>query len=307
MDMSWLRKPSLWITLASLGFMAVALHQQSGQLMQQSLDGRGWAWLLLGMGLTWASILCNGLAWWVLVAWLGHPPDDVALVPLFVRSNLLKYLPGGMWHLLERVRVLRGSIGVGPALATVILDPLLIVVASLLLLPLGGWQGGLMLLAPLPALLMLPRWREPLLQRLERRKAEQLRSSADADLAEHALGSGRGDYPWAPLAAQLGFVFTRFAGFLCCVQAFQLQQPSLTVWLPAFALAYAVGLVVPGAPGGLGIFEATLLLRLGSTVPEAPLLAAVLSYRVISTLADVVAALAVAADSALLRRLKAHP
>ena len=39
------------------------------------------------------------------------------------------------------------------------------------------------------------------------------------------------------------------------------------------------------------MFEATLLLRLGSTVPDAPLLAAVLSYRVISTLADVVAAL----------------
>jgi hypothetical protein len=33
----------------------------------------------------------------------------------------------------------------------------------------------------------------------------------------------------------------------------------------------------------------------------------VLSYRVISTLADVVAALSVAADSAMLRRLKAHP
>ena len=135
--------------------------------------------------------------------------------------------------------------------------------------------------------------------------AEALRE-ADGDLGEHALGSGRGDYPWAPLAVQLGFVFTRFAGFLCCVQAFQLQQPPLTVWLPAFALAYAVGLVVPGAPGGLGIFEATLLLRLGSTVPEAPLLAAVLSYRVISTLADVVAALSIAADSALLRRLKPH-
>ena len=45
--MSWLRKPSLWITLASLGFMAVALHQQSGQLMDQSLDGRGWALSLI--------------------------------------------------------------------------------------------------------------------------------------------------------------------------------------------------------------------------------------------------------------------
>ena len=201
-----LLKPKAWITLASLAFITAALLHQGETLGQLRLDASGWWLLVLGLGFTWLSILINGLAWWVLVAWLGHPPDDVALVPLFVRSNLLKYLPGGIWHLLERVRVLRGSIGAGPALATVILDPLLIVVASLLLLPLGGWQGGLMLLAPLPALLMLPRWREPLLQRLERRKAEQLRSSADGDLGEHALGSGRGDYPWAPLAVQLGFV-----------------------------------------------------------------------------------------------------
>ena len=59
--------------------------------------------------------------------------------------------------------------------------------------------------------------------------------------------------------------------------------------LAAFGLAYAVGLVVPGAPGGLGVFEATLLLRLGGAVAEAPLLAVVLSYRLISTLADVLA------------------
>lgn len=66
--------------------------------------------------------------------------------------------------------------------------------------------------------------------------------------------------------------------------------PAPNIWLAAFSMAYAAGLVVPGAPGGLGVFEATLLLRVGDGVAEAPLLAVVLSYRVISTAADVLLA-----------------
>ena len=163
--MRWLRQPKLWITLASLVLIGIALVQQGGQLREQTLDARGWWWLLLGLGISWISILVNGAAWRLLLHWLGHLPAELDVIPLFVRSNLLKYLPGGIWHLVERLRVLRSQIGAGPALAV----------------------------------------------------------------------------------------------------------------------------VVPGAPGGLGVFEATLLLRLGSSVAEAPLLAVVLSYRVISTLADLLA------------------
>ena len=278
------RSPKLWITLASLTLIGVALVQQSAQLRQQSLDSQGWWWLLLGLGLTWLSILINGLAWRVVLGWLGSVPEDLAVVPLFVRSNLLKYLPGGIWHLVERVRLLRPSMGGGPALAGVILDPLLIVAASGLMLMAGGWQNGLVLLAPIPALMLLPRWREPILQRLERSKAAQLQMAGDQPL--EIEGSGRSGYPWSPLAAEITFVVCRFSGFFCCVQAFNLAQPAPSQWLAAFGLAYAVGLVVPGAPGGLGVFEATLLVRLGGGVSEAPLLAVVLSYRLISTLAD---------------------
>ena len=278
------RSQKLWITLASITLIGVALVQQSAQLRQQSLDSQGWWWLLLGLGLTWLSILINGLAWRVVLGWLGSVPEDLAVVPLFVRSNLLKYLPGGIWHLVERVRLLRPSMGGGPALAGVILDPLLIVAASGLMLMAGGWQNGLVLLAPIPALMLLPRWREPILQRLERSKAAQLQMAGDQPL--EIEGSGRSGYPWSPLAAEITFVVCRFSGFFCCVQAFNLAQPAPSQWLAAFGLAYAVGLVVPGAPGGLGVFEATLLVRLGGGVSEAPLLAVVLSYRLISTLAD---------------------
>ena len=291
------RSPKLWITLASLTLIGVALVQQSAQLRQQSLDSQGWWWLLLGLGLTWLSILINGLAWRVVLGWLGSVPEDLAVVPLFVRSNLLKYLPGGIWHLVERVRLLRPSMGGGPALAGVILDPLLIVAASCLMLMAGGWQNGLVLLAPIPALLLLPRWREPILQRLERSKAAQLQMAGDQPL--EIEGSGRSGYPWSPLVAELTFVVCRFSGFFCCVQAFNLAQPAPSQWLAAFGLAYAVGLVVPGAPGGLGVFEATLLLRLGGGVSEAPLLAVVLSYRLISTLADVLAVGSFRADRSI--------
>ena len=114
-----LRQPKLWITAASLAFIAVALGQQSSQLRALTLAPHGWWWLSLGLGVTWLSILLNGLAWKVLLFWLGHLPEGLPLVPLFVRTNLLKYLPGGIWHLVERVRLLRPFVGGGPALAGV--------------------------------------------------------------------------------------------------------------------------------------------------------------------------------------------
>ena len=53
--------------------------------------------------------------------------------------------------------------------------------------------------------------------------------------------------------------------------------------------------------------EAPLLLRLGDGVDQASLLAVVLSYRVISTLADLLAPAVLAADQALMQRLRPVP
>ena len=128
------------------------------------------------------------------------------------------------------------------------------------------------------------------------------RRSCSQQAAVLRVREGRG-YP-APLSLQLLFVLCRFAGFWCSVQAFGISSPAPFTWLSAFGLAYAVGLVVPGAPGGLGVFETTLLLRLGGAVPEAQLLAVVLSYRLLSTLADVAASTALVADRLVEQRMK---
>jgi hypothetical protein len=115
-------------------------------------------------------------------------------------------------------------------------------------------------------------------------------------------------YPWQPLLAEGAFVLLRFAGFACCVWAFDLQLSlSWPTWLAGFSLAWTVGLVVPGAPGGLGVFEAVLLLRLGGLLGAAPLLAVALSYRLVATLADVLGALLADLDSRPARPVDNRP
>jgi uncharacterized membrane protein YbhN (UPF0104 family) len=307
----------LWISLLSFGFVIAALIGHGRELLRLGLDLQGWLWLVLGLGMSLLSLVVNGLAWGVVLRWLGLPLPWVPLVELFLRTNLRKYLPGGIWHLASRMQALRrggppfgASLSASEALLATLLDPLLMAVAALLLVPFGGWQAGLSLLALMPLLLLMPALLAPLLQRLERRRARDLGLAPEPELAvdpalanDGAVGMLRPalrGYPLLPLGAELMFVFVRFAGFACCVQAFDLQYPlGWRGWLAGFALAWTAGLVVPGAPGGLGVFEAVLLLRLSASVPEAPLLAVALSYRLVTSLADLLVVALVRLDRAL--------
>jgi len=317
-----------WITLASLGFVLAALLSHGRQLLRLGLDPQGWLWLLLGLGLSLLSVVANGLAWRVLLGWLGQRPEGTAAVVAdYMVTNLRKFLPGGIWHLAARVEGLRqgnaglaAPLGTSTALVAVLLDPLLAATAALALASLGGWQGGLGLLCLLPLGLLNPRWLEPLLLRLERRKARDLQlesvpagadgpptASPAAPAAPLTMPRLPG-YPWQPLLAEGAFVLLRFAGFACCVWAFDLQLSlSWPTWLAGFSLAWTVGLVVPGAPGGLGVFEAVLLLRLGGLLGAAPLLAVALSYRLVATLADVLGALLADLDSRPARPVDNRP
>ena len=60
--------------------------------------------------------------------------------------------------------------------------------------------------------------------------------------------------------------------------------------ISSFSLAWIIGLIVPAAPGGLGVFESVILFRLGPHFPEASLLATLLCYRLVSTISDICAA-----------------
>jgi uncharacterized membrane protein YbhN (UPF0104 family) len=308
-----------WITCLSLGFLLAALFSHGRQMRQYTLDPQGWWWLVLAVGCCLLSLVVSGLAWVVVLRWLGLRPRSTPVVALYILTNLRKFLPGGIWHLASRVQALRrpndalgAPVSTATALLAVVIEPVLAATAALALVSLAGWQNGLGLLTLLPLALLLPRWLRPLLQRLERGKAAQLGLTTPPSPEEVAPDTAPTEddgpivarsvtgYPWLPLLAQAAFVLLRFAGLACCVWAFDLQQtlPWLT-WLSAFALAWTLGLVVPGAPGGLGVFEAALLLRLSGTLPEPAVLAVALSYRLVVTFADLLAAALVGLDERL--------
>jgi len=50
-------------------------------------------------------------------------------------------------------------------------------------------------------------------------------------------------------------------------------------------------LVVPTAPGGVGVFEASLLFFVGRNIPQNVILISLIYFRIISTLADLLLSL----------------
>lgn len=93
-------------------------------------------------------------------------------------------------------------------------------------------------------------------------------------------------YPLRPFLGELGFVLLRSVGFLLTVQALQpLAIAQLPLLISAFGFAWLLGLIIPGAPGGLGVFEVTAIAILqqgGSSINTGVLLSAVALYRLVS-------------------------
>ncbi|MGB3573241.1 MAG: UPF0104 family protein, partial [Phormidesmis sp.] len=127
----------------------------------------------------------------------------------------------------------------------------------------------------------------PILQRLGRAKAK----AQSLTFTGSSTGLLRA-YPLRPLLGEIGFVLLRSLGFIAIVAAL---QPVTTVsafssLVAAFGLAWLLGLVVPGAPGGIGVFEATAIPLLSGQFPVAVVLSSVAIYRLVSVLAEVIAA-----------------
>ncbi len=96
-------------------------------------------------------------------------------------------------------------------------------------------------------------------------------------------------FPFKPLIIEICFVFFRFLGFYFCAKAILGDiDMNLNSLLSSFSFAWTVGMVLPGAPGGTGVFESLLLLTLGTSIAKADLLVILLFYRTISTFSDLI-------------------
>lgn len=94
-------------------------------------------------------------------------------------------------------------------------------------------------------------------------------------------------YPLKPLLGEIVFVLGRSLGFMLTMRALTpISVADCPTLVAAFSLAWLLGLVVPGAPGGIGVFEASAIALLSGQFPPALILASVACYRLVSTLAE---------------------
>ena len=94
-------------------------------------------------------------------------------------------------------------------------------------------------------------------------------------------------FPTRALLLEIGFVLSKFVGFYICLNTFYTSNSLNTIFLLViFSLSWSFGLVVPTAPGGVGVFEACFLFLVGRNIPQNAILVSLIYFRIISTSAD---------------------
>ena len=284
-----------WFILGgTLFFLLKTFKDRFAEIAHLKIDSQGWFLLAIALACTLFAHVWSAWVWTKILAIFQQSFSLVQGIKVYLTTNIAKYLPGNVWHFYGRISAIKDR-GGSTATATlcVVLEPLLMAAAALLIAIsstiLGFVETNLSLPAIFGQIMALvivligihPRILNPVLFRLSKSKSKE-------KIAPVQLKT----YPLLPFLGEMGFVLFRGTGFLVTVMALQ----TVTLWdipnlLSAFSIAWLLGLVVPGAPGGIGVFEATAIALLNQNAfsPGVVLLAVGL-YRVISILAETGAA-----------------
>ena len=286
----------LLVTLVSLVFIANSIWTNFDDLLNQSITLNLVLWLLVAILFSFFSIIINAYAWKLLINSIGCNTSKINIIKIFLNTNIYKYLPGGVWHFISRYNHLRLEFSNQKSIESILLEPLLMVVAGLFFIPFGSFNIFIFIICWLSTLVFINGIREFIIKKLKIMKASVFfnsKKSNDRNIVKNAhYISAKQSYPFKPLFVEIVFILFRFYGFFCCVNAFSIGSlTSQGVLISSFSLAWVIGLVIPAAPGGLGVFESVILFSLGSQLPEAPLLSSLLCYRLVSTVADIFSAL----------------
>lgn len=292
----WSRlKPYLrWAILGgTLFFLAKAFKEHWQEVAAIRIDTAGWIMLVAAFFITLTAHIWAGLVW----SWILHSFKQSIqsrwILQVYLKTNLAKYLPGNVWHYYGRIWAVTDAGGsLSAATISVLLEPLLMAAAALLIALTGsqfGWldmQGdtgiwGLQIFGLTGILLAVhPKVLNPVLQLLRRLKGKA--TDSEGFQLEH--------YPFIPLLGELGFVGLRGTGFVVTFFALTTVNPNqIPLLMSAFSLAWVLGLVIP-TPGGLGVFETTVLGLLNPYFPTGIILSVVALFRLVSILAEVVGA-----------------
>jgi uncharacterized membrane protein YbhN (UPF0104 family) len=292
-------KPFLrWIILGgTLFFLLSVLKRNWQEVLAIRLEGADWALLAIALGVTLVAHVWAGWVWSWMLRDFQQPIDPIWTIQAYLKTNIAKYLPGNVWHYYGRITAAtRAGASLEVATVSVLLEPILMAAAALLVTLLSsqqiaaqfGWPYLILQWVALVAVLtaIQPRILNPLLHRLRQVK-QTIQGAAIEPEQEFQLKT----YPWQPLLGEMGFLILRGVGFLLTFLAISPLTPGqLPLLFSSFSLAWLLGMVVPGAPGGLGVFEVVAIALLGTGFSTGTVLGVAALYRLVSILSEAIGA-----------------
>jgi len=216
------------------------------------------------------------------------------LVSFYVLTNILKYVPGGMWHFVERFNFIKKISNPQIALYSTLIEPYIMLTGSFLLASMGLIFSPFYFFLIFPLVFLNRKFIFLIFKRLGSLKGkvfEVLRRPNSKNQFDKNINIVP-FFPTRALILEIGFVLSKFIGFYICLNTFYTSNTlNIIFLLVIFSLSWSIGLVVPAAPGGVGVFEACLLLFVGKSIPENIILISLVYFRVISTSADLLLSL----------------
>jgi len=240
------------------------------------------------------SIYLNAYSWKYIVKWFGKDFRSNNLVSFYVLTNILKYVPGGIWHFVERFNFIKKISNTQIALYSTLIEPYFMLSGSFLLASLGLIFSPIYVFLIFPLIFLNRKLIYPVLKiigSLKGKVFKVLRLPNSKDQFEERINIVS-FLPIRALILEIGFVLSKFIGFYICLNTFYTGDALNSIFLLViFSLSWSLGLVVPTAPGGVGVFEACLLFFVSKSIPQNIILLCLIYFRVISTSADLLLSL----------------
>lgn len=215
-------------------------------------------------------------------------------LPVYTKSNLMKYVPGNIFQYVGRNQLaadLKIS-HVDVACATVLdivcsmVTPLLLIVVLMgknMLELIRTYSTNFLLvlgagIAVLVLLLLLLRWkfREPL-----QRYFEKYRKLLNRKILIRVLG--------VFLLYVVQYIISTAMYAVPAVFLFDVPAEKLGLFLGTYLFSWIIGFITPGAPGGIGIREAVMMLMCGSFLDTDTIMLYAVTMRLVSTFGDIAA------------------
>jgi hypothetical protein len=215
--------------------------------------------------------LVRAYAWWVLLGWLGATVPRRWALRTYGVSEIAKYVPGNIFHLVGRQAMgMATGVSAWPMAKSLVYELGLVAATGALF----GFLAFPLVVPGMHAILGLVAF-------------VFVVGSTAALLWRYVSACVTGVFCLYVICLAVSAAI--FVGLLALVSSNSLVVGWLIFqWGGAYVLAWLAGLLTPGAPAGLGIREVVLLFLLGRKVPEADLLLAIVLGRGVNLLGDVI-------------------